>query len=130
MASLRNRVMRLAPTLLAVCPAALAAQTIDTILVVRHNVYDRKRDAPKAVATVGNALHITTLGWVVRHTLLIKRGDTYDSVKAAESDRALRALTIFRAVSIDTERMDGGRPALGGAADDAWGAIPAFHYSP
>src|SRR5205807_2520072 len=117
MASSRNRVMRarlaralrLAPTLLAVCPAALAAQTIDTILVVRHNVYDRKRDAPKVVASVGNALHITTLGWVVRHALLIKRGDTYDSAKVAESERALRALTIFRAVSIDTERVDGGR---------------------
>src|SRR2546430_13610776 len=94
MASSRNRVMRarlaralrLVPTLLAVCPAALAAQTIDTILVVRHNVYDRRRDAPKIVASVGNALHITTLAWVVRHALLIKRGDTYDSAKVAESE--------------------------------------------
>src|SRR5438309_4491299 len=137
MASSRNRVMRarlaralrLAPTLLAVCPAALAAQTIDTILVVRHNVYDRKRDAPKVVASVGNALHITTLGWVVRHALLIKRGDTYDSAKVAESERALRALTIFRAVSIDTERVDGGRLALRVETDDAWSTIPDFDYS-
>src|SRR5256885_210794 len=129
MASSRNRVMRLAPTLLAVCPAALAAQTIDTILVVRHNVYDRKRDAPKIVASVGNALHITTLGWVVRHALLIKRGDTYDSAKVAESERALRALTIFRAVSIDTERVDGGRLALRVETDDAWSTIPDFDYS-
>src|SRR5207253_6521634 len=137
MASSRNRVMRarlaralrLAPTLLAVCPAALAAQTIDTILVVRHNVYDRKRDAPKVVASVGNALHITTLGWVVRHALLIKRGDTYDSAKVAESERALRALTIFRAVSIDTERVDGGRLALRVETDDAWSTIHDFDYS-
>src|SRR5256885_4134162 len=129
MASSRNRVMRLAPTLLAACPAALAAQTIDTILVVRHNVYDRKRDAPKVVASVGNALHITTLAWVVRHALLIKRGDTYDSVKVAESERALRALTIFRAVSIDTERVDGGRLALRVETDDAWSTIPDFDYS-
>src|SRR5256886_418708 len=137
MASSRNRVMRarlvhalrLAPTLLALCPAALAAQTIDTILVVRHNVYDRKRDAPKVVASVGNALHITTLAWVVRHALLIKRGDTYDSAKVAESERALRALTIFRAVSIDTERVDGGRLALRVETDDAWSTIPDFDYS-
>src|SRR5438552_14977415 len=136
MASSRNRVMRarlaralrLAPTLLAVCPAALAAQTIDTILVVRHNVYNRKRDAPKVVASVGNALHITTLGWVVRHALLIKRGDTYDSAKVAESERALRALTIFRAVSIDTERVNG-RLALRVETDDAWSTIPDFDYS-
>src|SRR5437763_16111394 len=110
MASSQNRVMRarlaralrLVPTLLAVCPAALAAQTIDKILVVRHNVYDRRRDAPKVVASVGNALHITTLAWGVRHALLIKRGDTYDSVKLADSERALRALTIFHGVSTTT----------------------------
>ncbi len=47
------RALWLAPTLLAVCPSApLTAQTIDTIIVVRHNVYDRKRDAPKVVASV------------------------------------------------------------------------------
>src|SRR5437660_8764365 len=137
MTSSQNRVMRarlaralrLAPTLLAVCPAALAAQTIDTILVVRHNVYDRKRDATKVAARAGNALHITTLGWVVRHALLIKRGDTYDSAKVAESERALRALTIFRAVSIDTERVDGDRLALRVETDDAWSTIPDFDYS-
>src|SRR6266513_2100030 len=124
------RALWLAPTLLAVCPSApLTAQTIDTIIVVRHNVYDRKRDAPKVVASVGNALHITTLGWVVRHALLIKRGDTYDSAKVAESERALRALTIFRAVSIDTERVDGGRLALRVETDDAWSTIPDFDYS-
>ncbi|PYQ70820.1 MAG: hypothetical protein DMG04_23325, partial [Acidobacteria bacterium] len=124
------RALRLAPTLLAVCPSApLVAQTIDTIIVVRHNVYDRKRDAPKVVASVGNALHITTLAWVVRHALLIKRGDTYDSAKVAESERALRALTIFRAVSIDTERVDGERLALRVETDDAWSTIPDFDYS-
>src|SRR5437879_7624531 len=126
------RALRLAPTLLAICasaPLPLAAQTIDTIIVVRHNVYDRKRDAPKVVASVGNALHITTLGWVVRHALLIKRGDTYDSAKVAESERALRALTIFRAVSIDTERVDGDRLALRVETDDAWSTIPDFDYS-
>src|SRR5207244_6332468 len=101
----------------------------DTIIVLRHNVYDRKRDAPKVVASVGNALHITTLGWVVRRALLIKRGDTYDSVKVAESERALRALTIFRAVSIDTERVDGGRLALRVETDDAWSTIPDFDHS-
>src|SRR2546430_14666026 len=115
MASSRNRVMRarlaralrLAPTLLAVCPAALAAQTIDTIVVVRHNVYDRKRDAPRVVAAVGNALHITTQAWVVRRALLLRPGDPYDSAKVVESERALRALTIFRAVRIDTVRVEG-----------------------
>ncbi|HVH68384.1 MAG TPA: hypothetical protein VM716_10985 [Gemmatimonadales bacterium] len=120
----------IAVALLAVCAAArLAAQTIDTIVVVRHNVYDRKRDAPKVVAGVGNALHITTQAWVVRRTLLIKRGDAYDSAKVAESERALRALTIFRSVRIDTVRVPDGRLALRVETDDAWSTIPDFDYS-
>ena len=82
---------------LAVCPARLAAQTIDTIVVVRHNVYDRKRDAPKVVAGVGNALHITTQAWVVRRALLVRPGDPYDSAKVVESERALRALICAKA---------------------------------
>ncbi len=123
------RALRLAPTLLTVSPTAhLAAQTIDTIVVVRHNVYDRKRDAPRVVAGVGNALHITTHAWVVRRALLIKPGDVYDSAKVAESERALRALTIFRAVAIDTERVNG-RLALRVETDDAWSTIPDFDYS-
>src|SRR5437870_11949921 len=97
------RALWLAPTLLAVCPSApLAAQTIDTIIVLRHNVYDRKRDAPKVVASVGNAPHITTLGWVVRRAPLIKRRDTYDSVNVPESERAPRARTRFRGVATET----------------------------
>ena len=106
----------------------LAGQIIDTIIVIRHNVYDRKRDAPKIVAGVGNALHITTQAWVVRRALLLKRGDPYDSAKVAESARALRALTIFRAVSIDTVHVEG-RLALRVETDDAWSTIPDFDYS-
>jgi hypothetical protein len=109
--------------------ARLAGQTIDTIIVVRHNVYDRRRDAPRVVTAVGNALHITTQAWVVRRALLIKRGDAYDSAKVAESERALRALTIFRAVRIDTVRVQDGRLALRVETDDAWSTIPDFDYS-
>jgi hypothetical protein len=123
----RARVLAL--TLLGACPPArLAAQVIDTIVVVRHNVYDRKRDAPKAVVGVGNALHITTHAWVVRRALLVKPGDRYDSTKVAESERALRALSIFRAVRIDTVHLDG-RLGLRVETDDAWSTIPDFDYA-
>ena len=127
MSPARARVLAL--TLLGVCPSApLAAQTIDTIVVVRHNVYDRKQNAPRVVAGVGNALHITTHAWVVRRALLIKPGDAYDSAKVAESERALRGLTIFRAVRIDTVHVDG-RLALRVETDDAWSTIPDFDYA-
>ena len=121
--------LRLALSLIGLAPSVrLAAQTIDTIVVVRHNVYDRKRNAPKAVAAAGNALHIRTQAWVVRRALLVRVGDRYDSTKVAESERALRALGIFRAVSIDTLRLEG-RLALRVETDDAWSTIPDFDYA-
>src|SRR5438105_12355973 len=124
-----SRTAGVALAFLGACPTArFAAQMIDTIVVVTHNVYDRKRDAPKLVARVGNALHIPTRAGVVRRTLLVKVGDRYDSAKVAESERALRALTIFRAVRIDTVRMDG-RLALRVETDDAWSTIPDFDYA-
>src|SRR5437899_10729214 len=90
--------MGVALTLLAVCPAARrAAQTIDTIVVVIHNVYDRKRDAPQRVARVGNALPIPTRAGGVRGTLPVKVGDRCGSAKVAASERALRGATILRA---------------------------------
>src|SRR5437764_12728299 len=93
----------LALALCAVCASArLAAQTIDTIVVVRHNVYDRKRDAPKVVAGVGNALHITTHAWVVRRALLVRPGDGYDSAKVGEREAARRGAPSFVEVRIAT----------------------------
>jgi hypothetical protein len=109
-------------------PAGLPAQTIDTIVVTIHNIYDRNHNAPRAIAGVGNALHIPTRAWVIRRTLLAKKGDPYDSAKVAESERALRALGIFRAVRIDTVRSNG-RLALRVETDDAWSTIPDFDYS-
>jgi hypothetical protein len=119
----------LAFAFLASCPLRyLSAQTIDSIVVVIHNVYDRNHNAPRAIAGIGNALHITTRAGVIHRTLLVKPGDPYDSAKVAESERALRALTIFRAARIDTVRLNG-RLALQVETDDAWSTIPDFDYS-
>lgn len=123
------RALLIASTFACLVPSArLAAQTIDTIIVDRYNVYDRKRDAPRFIATVGNALHITTRAWVIRRALLVRRGDAYDSAKVAESARALRALDIFRQVHIDTVRVNG-RFGLRVETDDAWSTLPDFDYS-
>ena len=125
----RCRELRLGLALVALwLPIRLGGQTIDTVVVVRHNVYDRKRDAPRLVAKVGNALHITTQAWVVRRALLLKAGEPYDSAKVAESERVLRGLAIFRAVRVDTVHIEG-RLALRVETDDAWSTIPDFDYS-
>src|SRR5204862_5152331 len=49
--------------------------------------------------------------------------------KMTKSPRAPRTLSTFRAMSIDTERVDGGRLALRVETDDAWSTIPDFDYS-
>ncbi|HXI35122.1 MAG TPA: hypothetical protein VNH63_13620, partial [Gemmatimonadales bacterium] len=93
--------------LLLVCPVArLSAQTIDTIVVENHNVFDAGT-GPGFVARLANTLHVTTHAGVIRRTLLFDAGDRYDSARVTESERALRALSIFRQVRLDTVRLDG-----------------------
>ena len=76
--------------LLAVYPSIrLSAQTIDTIVVVNHNIFDLQGDdAPGPLARLANRLHVTTRAGVIRRTLLVNPGDRYDSARVAESGRA------------------------------------------
>ncbi len=60
------------------------------------------------VARVGNALHIQTRAATIRRELLFRPGEPFDSARAAESERNLRALGVFRRVVIDTVRTDSG----------------------
>jgi len=104
-------------------PASLTGQappaTVDTIVVVNHNVFSTDAHAAGFLARLVNALHMTTRPWVIRHTLLVNQGDRYDSARVVESERALRALYIFSRVRVDTGRVDG-RLALRAATTDGW----------
>src|SRR5437667_95129 len=88
-------------------PVRLSAQTIDTIVVVNHNIFDLSNDAPGLLARLANALHVTTRAGVIRRTLFVNPGDRYDSARVAESERALRALYVFSRVRLDTTRIAG-----------------------
>ena len=55
-----------------------------------------------------NALHARTRLYVIRRELLFGRGEPYDTARANESARNLRALSIFRDVEIDTVSTDSG----------------------
>lgn len=55
-----------------------------------------------------NALHIVTRPWVVRREVLLHPGQPYDSALVNETARDLRALHIFRNVTIDTVPTDSG----------------------
>ncbi len=80
------------------------------------------------MARLADALHVTTRPWVIRRTLLLDPGDAYDSARAVESERALRALGVFRNVQVDTARVDG-RLALRVTTADGWSTRPQVDYS-
>ena len=105
------------------------APTIDTIIVVNRNVFDlTEADAPGFLARLANRLHTRTRAGVIRGTLLVNPGDRYDSARVAESERALRNLSVFSRVQIDTTRLDG-RLALRVATTDGWSTKPQLGYS-
>src|SRR5438445_5631729 len=108
---------------------AQSAPTIDTIIVVNRNVFDlQEADAPSFIARLANRLHARTRAGVIRGTLLVNPGDRYDSARVAESERALRNLSVFSRVRIDTTRLDG-RLALRVATTDGWSTKPQLGYS-
>jgi hypothetical protein len=109
-------------------PDRLTAQTLDTIIVVNHNVFSTGGDGPGFVARLANALHITTRAGVIRRELLIDPGERYDSARVVESERALRALKVFRLVQLDTVRV-GGRLALRVETADGWSTKPQATFS-
>src|SRR3989442_2245713 len=110
-------------------PDRLSAQaTIDTIVVVNHNIFDLSDDAPGFLARLANGLHVTTRAGVIRRTLLLNPGDRYDSARVAESERALRGLYVFSRVRLDSTRV-AGRLALRIETSDGWSTKPQFGYS-
>src|SRR5438477_1027688 len=124
-----SRAVGIAAAFLSVYPSIrLSAQTIDTIVVVNHNIFDLSNDAPGLLARLANALHVTTRAGVIRRTLLVNPGDRYDSARVAESERALRSLFVFSRVRLDTTRI-AGRLALRVTTSDGWSTKPQFGYS-
>ena len=114
--------------LVALLLSAAPQQTIDTIVVDNRNIFDRDHDGPGFVARLANALHIKTRASVIRRSLLIAPGEPYDSARVAESERALRALGVFRFVRVDTTRL-GGSLALRAVTADGWSSKPQANYS-
>jgi hypothetical protein len=82
----------------------------------------------RPVARLADALHVTTRAWVIRRTLLLDQGERYDSARAVESERALRALGVFRNVRVDTADV-GGRLALRVTTADGWSTRPQWSFS-
>ncbi len=80
---------------------------IRKIRIVRDDVFDGA-DAHKWYGKIGNGLHIMTHEGIIAQEVLFKVGEPYDSVKAAEMARNLRARGLFRKVEVDTVPTDSG----------------------
>ncbi|MFN2571472.1 MAG: hypothetical protein ABR537_07665 [Gemmatimonadales bacterium] len=102
--------------------------TIDTIVIVNGNVFEKEDAAPDWVAHVANGLHIRTRQWVIRRRLLLNRGDPFDPLRVAESERLLRTLGVFRAVRVDTVRW-GDKLALRAVTSDGWSTQPQASFT-
>lgn len=113
---------------LGAAPAASGQARIDTVIVVSRNVFDPPGNAPRFVARLGNALHITTHPGVVRRLLLLDAGTGLDSARLVESERALREVGVFRSVRFDTLRV-GERLALRVETADGWSTSPQLNFS-
>ena len=93
---------------LANAPArAAGATTVSTVQVRREDVFDES-DSASWIARGANLLHVVTKPHIVRRELLIREGQPYDSVTAAETARNLRKLGIFREVSVDSVQTSDG----------------------
>jgi hypothetical protein len=85
---------------------------VDSSLIIRRvelqprDIFDP--DERSWLARMANRLHFQTRPAVVRREILLHPGEPYDSALAAESERNLRALGIFRRVQIDSVRTDSG----------------------
>ena len=112
------RFRHLLPVAVLLGPPQLAAQsshdtaTVDSALII-HRVLLQRRDIfdPNErswFARMANRLHFQTRVPVIRRELLLRPGQPYDSALAAESERNLRSLGIFRRVQVDSVRADSG----------------------
>ena len=89
-------------------PDTLASgHRIKAVLIQTSDVFPPGQDGG-FIARVLNGLHVTTRPGVVRREVLIRPGELYDSAKAAESERTLRSMRIFRQVKVDSIRTDSG----------------------
>ncbi len=115
-------------------PFALGAQVpdgadppvVDTIIVVTHNVFGADESRSNVLFRIANAIRFTTRSSVVRRELLFQAGEPFDSAAVAETQRNLRALGIFRAVAVDTVRIDG-RLAVVVSTADGWSTQLRFN---
>lgn len=112
----------------AVAQERLRTPVVDSIAIESHNVFSEREADKNFVFRLMNRLRIPTRRQVVEREVLLESGRQYDSLLAAETERNLRALRLFREVAVDTLRLDG-RLVARIRTQDAWSTKPIFRLS-
>jgi hypothetical protein len=116
----------LRPVLAAQVPADTGA-VISAITLERRNVFDQEESAKSWLLRLVNTLHVRTQPAIIRNEYLLRVGDRYDSLRAAETERNLMALGVFRGVSVDSVTSDSG-VTLRVVTRDGWSTRPDFRF--
>lgn len=103
-----------------------SSPVIQAVEIRRSDVFD-STEATNWLTRTANSLHIRTRENIVRRELLLRVGEPYDSARAAETARNLRALGIFRQVQVDTVHSDSGL-VLRVTTRDGWSTRPDFRF--
>jgi hypothetical protein len=102
---------------------------VDTIIVVRNNVFTEEQAASSGIFRAANSIHFVTKEWLIRDYLQFEAGQPYDSAQVAESERRLRAKNLFRELTMDSVRLEDGRLAVRVETQDGWSLKPKFALS-
>lgn len=111
-------------------PRGIAAQgaTIDTVRIVRTDVYTGREASRFWFARLANRLHAVTRENVVRREVLVRAGEVADSARREETARNLRRLGVFTEATVDTVRLADGRLALDVQTHDGWTTRPSAGF--
>jgi len=102
---------------------------VDTIIIVRSNVFTAEEVESSGFFRLMNSIHVTTKEWLIRDYLEFEVGQPYDAAEVDETERKLRAKHLFRALSIDSVRLEDGRLAVRIESQDGWSLKPKFALS-
>jgi hypothetical protein len=121
----RERVLRLALLIWAgLSPCAIDGGEPEPVFIGRVAINTADVFAPEEVRSFlnsgANALHVVTLDSTVRRLLIFEEGDVYDPTVLEEAERNLRALGLFRSVSIVAGEVRDGVVDVQVNTQDAW----------
>ncbi len=104
------------------CAGARAEEPsrIGRIRVTSSDVFGPEDTARGFIYRGANALHVVTRESTIRRFLLFDEGDPYEPDRLAESERNLRALGLFRSVSVVAGETQDGVVDVDVVTQDAW----------